>query len=169
MSFDWKKTLGTVAPVLATAFGGPLGGAAVQAIAGALGLSENSEEAIANAISGAKPEDLLKLKQADQEFAKAMRQLDVDVLKTDASDRDSARKLAANGKTPQVILSSIYTLAYGVVIYCFMTGKLSVPADQQVLFGTLIGVLTGAQVQILNFWFGSSSGSKDKTTLLNDK
>jgi hypothetical protein len=33
-------------------------------------------------------------------------------------------------------------------------------------FNMVLGVLTAGQVQIMNFWFGSSSGSKDKTSKL---
>jgi len=35
-----------------------------------------------------------------------------------------------------------------------------------VMFGGLLGVLSTAQIQIMNFWFGSSSGSKQKTAVM---
>jgi hypothetical protein len=37
---DWRKTLGTVAPAIATALGGPLAGVAVGMAAKALGLGD---------------------------------------------------------------------------------------------------------------------------------
>ena len=36
------------------------------------------------------------------------------------------------------------------------------------VFATILGVLTAAIPQILNFWFGSSVGSKEKTSGMNE-
>ena len=100
---DWKNVVGTVAPVLGAALGGPLGGAAVSVISEALGLNEKTEDAIKNALSGTTPEQLLALKNADQAFAVKMEELglrreelsfakvkDMEVIAS--GDRDSARK-----------------------------------------------------------------------------
>jgi len=51
MAFNWKSILGTVAPGLATALGGPLAGMAVQAVSNAvLGKQDGSDDEIAAAI-----------------------------------------------------------------------------------------------------------------------
>jgi len=170
MSFDLKGMLSQVAPTIASALGGPLAGTAVRYGLTALGITpeKNKEhEQLAEAMASATPDDLLKIKQADQDFAVKMRKLDIEVKHINQKDRASARTMfAAGGKEAQVLLSVAYTAAYGVVLYCFMAGLIKVPDSQQILFGSLIGMLTTAQVQILNFWFGSSSGSKDKSKLL---
>jgi len=170
MSFDWKATLGTVAPMLATALGGRLAGLAAKAGLTALGIEPepgNEEQQLAAAMASATPADLLKLKQADQQFRLDMRKLGVDLARIDAADRNSARRMAKErGIWPQVTLSVVYTVAYGVVLYYFMTGQISVPESQRILFGSLLGFLTAAQTQIFNFWFGSSHGSARKTELL---
>jgi len=162
---DWKKIVGTVAPAIAGVFGTPVMGVGVKIALEALGITPdagNEEAQLEQAMKTATPDDLLKLKQADHAFKIKMKELNMKLEQTHSDDRKSARGIP-NGIIPQVVLSVIYTVAYGVVLYCFMTGKLSVPGDQSILFGSLIGILTGAQVQILNFWFGSSSGSKEKT------
>ena len=170
MSFDWKSTLATVAPMIASAVGTPVAGMAVSAGLAALGIKAeagNEEKQLAQAIQGATPQDMLKLKEADNKFKTDMAELEVEVQKLDTDDRDSARDLAkTKGMTPQIILSVVYTLAYGAVVYFFMTGQVNVQDNQQVLFGSLIGILTAAQIQILNFFFGSSHGSKEKTAHL---
>lgn len=51
-----------------TALGGPLGGLAVEAAANALGLSEKTTDAVKQAVAGATPEQMLALKQVDQQF-----------------------------------------------------------------------------------------------------
>jgi hypothetical protein len=50
MLFDWKSVVGTVAPGIATALGGPLAGMAVSTLAKALGV-EATEEAVANVVA----------------------------------------------------------------------------------------------------------------------
>jgi hypothetical protein len=50
--------LGAVAPTLATAMGGPLGGMAVKMVADKLGLSESTMEAVEAAVTNATPDQL---------------------------------------------------------------------------------------------------------------
>ena len=45
-------------------------------------------------------------------------------------------------------------------------GWANVSVEYQDMTMTLIGALAAPQLQILNFWFGSSKGSGDKTSLL---
>ena len=62
------RLLGNIAPGLATAVAGPLGGLAVSAIAGKLGV-EDTVEAVTKAIAG-DPDAALKLAQIDLETLK---------------------------------------------------------------------------------------------------
>ena len=92
MDFDWKSIVKTVAPVLGTALGGPMGGLAARTIAGAvLGDETASEDQIAQAVAAASPEQLLALKKADQDFQLRMKELEVDIVRIDQQDRGSAR------------------------------------------------------------------------------
>ena len=65
---DLIGLLKSVAPALATAVAGPLGGAAVTAIASKLGVSDSVEE-VAKAISG-DPAAAQKLQELELEYAK---------------------------------------------------------------------------------------------------
>ena len=77
--FDWKGLVKTVAPFLGTALGGPVGGVAARAIAGAvLGDEDASQEDVAAALQKANPEMLAKLKEADQKFKVEMGKLELD-------------------------------------------------------------------------------------------
>lgn len=164
---NWKKIVGSVAPVLGSALGGPVGGIAGKFISDALGVPEAELPA---AIEKATPETLAKLKQIDHDFDVKMRELDIYVDKINAEDRASARQLAKDTTiVPQVILSVVYTVAYAAVLWAFVTGRVEIAAEVRPQFGIVLGVLTAAQAQILNFWFGSSSGSKQKTTIMGGK
>jgi len=170
MEFDWRATLGKVAPMIGTALGGPFGGMAATAALDILGVEPekgNEKKQLERALESMSPDQAIKLQLAEKEWIATMKELDLKKEDLHARDRASARDMVkTSGIWPQIVLSVIYTIAYGIVLYCFMTGKLAVPEDQKILFGSLIGILTGAQVQILNFWFGSSSGSKEKTAKL---
>jgi hypothetical protein len=159
---DWREVLAAVAPTLATALGGPLAGTAVAIIGRKLlGKDNASETEIEMALSVADPTELLKLKEADNQFKIDMKALDVE-------NTQGARKLAIDtGIAPQVILSSIYTGGYFWLMGSLIGGEVVIAQDIQSLVFPLIGVMSAAQIQIMNFWFGSSSGSKEKTKKLN--
>lgn len=165
---DWKAIVGTVAPWIATAITGPLGGMAVGALADALGLSDKTESAIKQALSGATPEQMLAIKQADQAFAARMQELgfqNIQALeKIAADDRDSARKreMSVQDYTPRIlaylIVGGFLGMAYGVLFK-------QMSADS-VLAGTIIGYLSAKAEQVAAYYFGSTAGSKQKTELL---
>ena len=162
-STDWKTIVSTVAPTMASALGGPFAGVAMNAICSALlgkEVTNADESVLADAVLTANPTTLVKLKKADQDFKLKMHQLDVD-------DRKSARSLAtAVGMMPQVMLSVIYTIGYFYLIYGLGSGDITIPENVNQQFTILLGIMTAAQAQIMNFWFGSSSGSKAKTNKL---
>jgi hypothetical protein len=170
---DWKSVLSSVAPVLGGSIGGPFGAAAtrfaVEKLTGKAPATEaNAEAMLSSIVEGASPEKLAELKSIDADFKVKMAELGFKEKQLHVQDRGSAREMAAKTSiAPQVILSIVYTIGYFFVLYFFMSGQIDVPATHEVMFGSLIGVLSAAQVQIMNFWMGSSSGSKTKTAKLN--
>jgi hypothetical protein len=161
--------LGTVAPGIATAVGGPLGGVAMKFLADKF--TGGDTGSVEDFLLSANPDTLKELKIAEIEFDKHMADLGVDLEKIHADDRSSARDLAkSTGIVPQIVMAAVYTIGYFVVMYMFMSGKLQVAPNHEVMFGGLLGILSTAQIQIMNFWFGSSSGSKAKTdAMVNGK
>lgn len=163
--FDWKKVVGTVAPTIATALGGPLAGAAVAAVGKAvLGKDNATEGEIEAAMVNASPADLLKLKEADNAFKLEMEKLGVDLERVHAGDRDSARKreMAVQDWTPRIlaymVISGFLGIAYTVL---FADAK-----PDSVLAGTIIGYVSAKADQALSYYFGSTKGSAEKTRLL---
>lgn len=167
MAFDWKAMVGNVAPVLGTALGGPFGGMAGKFIADALG---TTLQELPDVILNATPDQMMKIKNADQEFKMRMRELDISEEQLNQKDRDSARELAkSTALTPQVIISSIFIIGFVIVLYSVFSGKASLTDMQQQMANILIGILSAGIVQVMNFWFGSSAGSKEKTNLMSNK
>ena len=58
-----KSILGAIAPTLATAIGGPLGGMAMKMVADKLGLPDASLDALDAAVASATPEQLAEIKK----------------------------------------------------------------------------------------------------------
>jgi roadblock/LC7 domain-containing protein len=171
MSFDIKKIIGTAAPWLATALGGPLAGQAVSMIAGAMGLKPDSkDEDIQKALAAGQltGDQLVALKQAEQQFQLAMTQAgfsDTEHLASIAEqDRDSARQRETKVQdwTPRIlaylIVGSFIAMVGGVL------GGWS--KIDSALAGTLIGYLSAKCEQVVAYYYGSSIGSDRKTDLL---
>lgn len=158
---NWKETLAAVAPTLASALGGPLAGSVVSVIGNKLlGVEDATESQIAEAIKKASPEQLVALQKINNQYEIDMKSLDV-------QNTEGARNLAIKtSMAPQVTLSTIYTVGYFGLMAALLSGKVSIPVDIDDMVMTLLGIMTAAQAQIMNFWFGSSSGSKEKTNKL---
>lgn len=155
---DLLNLLKGVAPTLATAVAGPMGGMAITALANKFGVSD-SVDAVAKAISG------------DPQAAQKIAELELEYAKLNAQDRDSARKayaaIATSENSTKLDKMVVPILALGVVGLAFaLIGVLmfvDTPNDQQQLVIFALGFITSAAGQVLSFYFGSSQGSKDKT------
>jgi hypothetical protein len=172
MKIDWKKTLGTVAPAIATALGGPLAGVAVGMAAKALGLGEGAtEEDLQVAVLGSTPETLLKLKECDNNFKVEMGKLGVDIERINAGDRDSARNLAIKTTLlPQMGLGVLFTAGFIFVLYTLFSGEEAINSKMLQPAMYTLGILSAGMIQIMNFFFGSSAGSSKKSeTIANLK
>ena len=166
---DLLKIVGAVAPTIATAIGGPLGGMAMKVVAEVLGLpGDSSEKDVAKAMAAATPDQLLKLKQADQDFAVRMRELDIDLEKIAAGDRDSARRREAQVRDwmPRV-LAFVVVAGFMATVFLVLLGLVDGMKDplMATTVGTLIGFVSAKAEQVIAYYFGSSSSSQQKTQL----
>jgi hypothetical protein len=154
--------LKSAAPALATVVAGPMGGMAVRAIAEKLGVSD-TVEAVTQAI------------QSDPQAAQKLAEIDLEAFKLEVQDRDSARKahveLATNANVPLLDKLTMPILALGTVGLAFVLIAVlifrDVPESQENIIIFALGFITSAATQVLSFYFGSSQGSKDKSSQLN--
>ena len=173
MNFDWKATLKSIAPAIGTALGGPMGGLAAKTLSQVLlGKDNASDDELAAAMQGANPDQLLELKQADQQFKLDLKKLDLDLDKLDTEDRASARtaqvKLAEAGSSSAwtaPLVSLVVTVGFFFMLYVIMTTETQINDVAYIMLGTLAGGFT----QVLNYFLGSSKGSSDKTALIASK
>jgi len=164
MSFDWKKTLATVAPTIAAAIGGPVAGVAVKMAADALGV-EADESAISQALASGDPDVLLKLKVAEQDFLAKMEELGIERERLSVDNTKSARTMQIEAKSLVPAILSIATIGgfFTLLIGAAFFGVQLTGDDVMML---LLGVLARETASVYNFWLGSSYSSKQKTDLL---
>lgn len=166
---DFMAIIKTVAPWIGTALGGPLGGMAVEAAANALGLGAKTTDALKTALSGATPEQMLALKQADQAFALQMQALgfaNIEKLAALAIENTKdarAMQVAVRSNVP-AILSVLITVGFFGILIGMLGGWLKATDNQALLI--LLGALGAAWGAVVNYFFGSSADSGRKTELL---
>ncbi len=161
-----KRAIAGVAPQLAHALGGPLAGAAAAQISRAIfGAPDADEEALAETLAAASPEHLLALKKAEQEFQIALRETRLEELRIDVGDRADARgrQVALNDWTPSA-LGALIILGFFIVLGAMVARRL--PAGTETEFSIMLGALATMTAAVVNYFFGSSAGSKEKTRLM---
>ena len=150
------RLLGNIAPALATIVAGPVGGLAVSAIAKQFGV-EDTVEAVTQAIA------------ADPDAALKLAQIDLETLKVEQANTADARDMQKIALQQSDVFSKRFTMyltmfwSVSAVAYVgFIT--FSIIPEQNVRFAdTILGFILGTVVAtMLNFWFGSSIGSKEK-------
>lgn len=161
-----KRAIARIAPGLAAALGGPLAGAAAGAISRAvLGEDAAGDDALAEAIAIASPEQLAALKKAEQDFQLALRQAQVEEARIDAGDRANARErqIKMHDWTPSA-LGALVILGFFIVLGVMVARRL--PEGAETEFSIMLGALATMTAAVVNYFFGSSAGSREKTRLI---
>jgi hypothetical protein len=153
---DLIQFLAKAAPALTTVVAGPLGGAAVSAIAKQFGV-EDTIEAVTKAVIE-DPEAALKLAQIDVEKLKMQY--------ANTADARDMQKIALQqsdtfSKRFTMYLTTFWSICAAIYIGFITFGVIP---EQNVRFAdTILGFILGTVIAtMLNFWFGSSIGSKEK-------
>lgn len=155
-----------VAPALATAVAGPLGGAAVSAIASKFGV-EDSVEAVAKAIAG------------DPQAAQKLAEMELEYAKLDSADRSNSRdrevKIATSQDAPLLnkIVTPVLALGTVAVSFALLAAIMFLPdinGNRKDIAIYVLGAVNAATVQVLSYYFGASHDHKKDVTpsLLGD-
>ena len=147
-----------IAPTLATAVAGPLGGAAVTALANKFGVSD-SVDAVAKAIAG------------DPKAVEKLQELELEMAKLDMANTADARKMNSeiqNSTTASWLAKSIayvidVAIIAGALTMTFVVFIVGVPEQNKSMAFTALGSLWTLTGTVVNFHRGSSAGSKAKT------
>jgi len=158
--------IGSVAPSIATALGGPLAGMATKALSQALLGNENgSEDELKAAMSNASPEQLSVLKKIDADFKVQMKSLDIDLEALAVDDRKSARSMQTETKDwiPRALAVSVTLGYFSIIAFVLISG---LPMNGSEVLLMLLGTLSAGWTGVMAFYFGSSSGSQKKDSMI---
>lgn len=168
---NWLETLKAIAPTVATALGGPLAGAAVSAIGSVLGVDNPTKETIASLFKDGQltQEQLGKLRELEMKFQAEEKERGFRYAELEYKDRDSARQMAAatHSWTPSVLTFVIVVIT--LTAEAMLLFNKVPPGADPVIVGRILGTMDSALIMVLSFWFGTSSGSQQKTALLASK
>jgi hypothetical protein len=161
-----------IAPLLGTALGGPLGGAAGALLSSALGVKNADPDTIKGMIqSGSLTGDqIVALKAAEDQFALQMAAMNIksvqDLQNLAFEDRDSARKREEGVKdmTPRIlayVVSLIWLAINGTLLYMAITHN-PIQSDMSVFTAGIMKTIDAALMLVLGYYYGSSIGQQSQ-------
>jgi len=162
------KLIGSVAPLIATALGGPVGGLAVQVLGEALGIDTPTQEKVEKAFSSGSMtgEQVAAVRQAEIALQKRAQELGIDLEQIHAKDRESARQMQVQTRSRLPgTLAILITFGFFGVLAGMLSGQLQASGNNEALL-ILLGALGAAWGAVVNFYFGSSAGSAAKNEML---
>ena len=166
---DWLKSL---APLIGTALGGPLGGMAASMVADKLGLPESTVEAVTCALKGNSltSEQIASLKLAEMEMSKFLADNNIKLEEIAQSNTADARAMAAktgDTNTPRWLAVFAVVCFIGLIV-AVMKG--ATPAEgMKDTFLILVGAAIAVFKDVYGYYFGSSSGSRENQAAMRDQ
>lgn len=175
MSFDWKGTIGKVAPVLAGLIpgGGVIAAPLVAGLCQLCGLEpspENAEKAAEQIASGSLTgEQLIKLKQLESDAKAKMAELgfthETDMARIAAGDLDSARRRNVEMRDSTPMWGFYFTSAgfFGLLTVLIFH---AVPDGSRDLLCAMIGALGTAWTMEVKFFYGGGNSDSGMQAML---
>ena len=162
---DLANLFATLAPTVASALLGPLGGVAVTAISGLLGI-EAKPEAITTAFIDGKitPEQMAELRKLELQYQNEEKERGFKYAELEFKDVASARdmQIATKSLVPSVVTFLIIAGFFGILGW--MMADETIKDSPPLLI--MLGQLSAAFVAVVNYWFGSTQGSHRKDEML---
>lgn len=166
---DWTSILKALAPTVATALAGPLGGAAVTALGGILGIDQPTMDNVADAFQKGqlKPEDVVKIKELELQYQNdekergfryaelAFKEHELEVKNTDSARQ---MQIATHSKMPAILTILVTVGFFSTLWLLFKYPELK--ANEIVL--VMVGQLSTVWAGCVAFYTGTTFGSASK-------
>jgi len=155
--------LNKIIPTIGTLLGGPLGGAAVEAVGSALGLSDKTKASVEKVLSSNSltPEQIAALQAADTALKQRLAELGIETEKLAVQDRADARAMQTATQSPvPAVLGFVLVGTFLTIICMLLTGDMKLWDNQTLTM--LLGQLTGAVTAVIAFYYGASHQQPSK-------
>lgn len=164
-----NEILTGLAPTLASAILGPLGGVAVSALGKIFGIDDATTSQVAKVFQDGKltPEQLSKIKELELQYQNDEKERGFRYAELEYKDTDSARQMqiATLSHIPPVLAILVTVGFFGILGFMILNGAYK-PTEPLLV---MLGSLGTAWTMIIGFYFGSSHGSQRKDNLLAQK
>jgi hypothetical protein len=154
--------LESIAPTIATAIGGPLGGLAYEAVSKALGVSQEDAKTMLD--TGKMTADqIAQVKIAELDLKGKEESLGLNFEQLATQDRVSARSMQTETKSivPPLLAGGV-TVGFFGILTTLMLGYAKESNELMIMLGSLGTAWAG----VIAFYFGSSSGSQAKDKMI---
>ena len=161
-----KDFLIGIAPTIASAILGPLGGVAVAGLGKIFGIDNATTAQVAKVFQDGKltPEQLSAIKVLELQLQADEKERGFRYSELEFKDTDSARNMqvATLSNIPPVLAVLVTLGFFGILIFMVLSGDYR-PTEPLLV---MLGSLGTAWTMIIGFYFGSSHGSQRKDALL---
>lgn len=169
---DWKDTVKQLAPTVASALGGPLAGVAVEALGSIFGVSQPTQDKIADVIANSQitPDHIAEIKKLEMQYKNDEQERGFRYAELAFKDRDSARTANVSGGIQgRLFVLSIFllVLTLGTEVWVLFNGYPSTIPD--IIVGRVLGLMDAVAMMVLAYYYGTSSGSAQKTEIMARK
>ena len=163
VSMTWSelgKKVADFAPLLGSVLG-PAGAGVGALISSEFG-TDNTPDAINSFLVG-NPESQVKLKEIELTHKTRLQQIKLETLQAELGDKANARQAHHQSKMP-AYLSVGLTLI--IMLIVFMLFWVDVPTGSREVLFMLLGVVVKEWGSAMQYWFGTTRSSADKTRLI---
>jgi len=165
---DFMGILKGLAPTVASALLGPLGGVAVAAIGKIIGVDDATTVEISKAFQEGKitPEQIAEIKKLELQYQNEEKERGFKYAELEFKDRDSARQMqmATKSVVPATLTTIIVALVLGFEGSIMFNG---LPANvSEIVAGRILGTLDASLMMVLAYWFGTTRSSSEKTSII---
>ena len=165
-----NNTLGSfltsIAPTIASALLGPLGGVAVAGLTKILGIDGGTVADVTKAISDGRvtPEQVAEIRKLELQYQSDEKERGFRYAELEFKDRDSARamQIATKSMTPTV-LTYLITVGFFAILGLMLYDDSVVDSPPLLI---MLGSLGTAWTGCIAYWFGTTQNSLNKTNLL---
>jgi hypothetical protein len=169
---DWKDTVKQLAPTVASALGGPLAGVAVEALGSIFGVSQPTQDKIADVIANSQitPDHIAEIKKLEMQYKNDEQERGFRYAELAFKDRDSARTANVSGGIQGrlfVLSIVLLVLTLGTEVWVLFNGYPSTIPD--IIVGRVLGLMDAVAMMVLAYYYGTSSGSAQKTEIMARK